>query len=263
MGSATRSALEAARSALAAAKGVDLTTGEHLLAASRTIGTSTQLQSALTDSSASAKEKSALLAALFGSLSPAAVELLTGMAGERWSSSGEFLAGVEEIGIRAIASSASPDSGLEGQLFAFGAAVASNAELELALGSKRGSAEGKRSIVQSLLSGSSSPQAIAIAGHLVQQPRGRRIGELVRAGAGIVADSFGKGIATVTAARSLSDDQRDSIGTMLRERYGRDHTLNQVIDPAVIGGVRVQVGDDVIDGSVAARLAELTLRLAG
>lgn len=263
MGSATRSALEAARSGLAAAKGVDLTAGEQLLAATRTIGTSTQLQSALTDSSATADDKSALLRSLFGSLNPVALELLAHMAAQRWSSAGEFLAGMEEIGIRAVASSTTPDAGLEGELFAFGAAVASNAELELALGSKRGSAESKNSLVQSLLADAASPHAVAIASHLVQQPRGRRIGELVRTGATIVADSFDKGVATVTAARPLSDGQRASIGTMLRERYGRDHTLNQVIDPAVLGGVRVQVGDDVIDGSVAARLAELTLRLAG
>lgn len=263
MGSATRSALEAARSALAATKGVDLTTGEQLLAASRTIGTSTQLQSALTDPSASPEDKGALLSALFGSLSPAALALLTAMAQQRWSTAEEFLAGLEEIGIRAVASSTSADAGLEAELFTFGAAVASDAELELALGSKRGSAEGKRSLVESLLAGSASAQAVAIAGHLVQQPRGRRIGELVRTGAAIVADSFGKGIATVSVARPLSDEQRASVGAMLRERYGRDHTLNQVIDPALVGGVRVQVGDDVIDGSVAARLAELTLRLAG
>lgn len=97
----------------------------------------------------------------------------------------------------------------------------------------------------------------------MQQPRGRRVGELVRTGAAIVADAAGKGVATISVATPLSDAQRVDIEKSLAARYGREHVLNQVIDPALIGGVRVQVGDEVIDGSVAARLTDLKLRLAG
>ncbi len=263
MGSATRSALESARSALAGAQGIDLAAGEQLLLAARTIGSSPQLVSALTDSSATREAKAELIGSIFGELSTSARALLEGMVADRWSSGDDLLAGIEEIGIRAVAASAPAGVSVESELFAFGRAVASDAELELAIGSKRGDAAGKLSLVQGLLGGSASPQTVAIAGHLVQQPRGRRIGALVREGAELVADAAGKGVATVTVARALTDAQREAIAASLQRRYGRAFTINQVVDPAVIGGVRVQVGDEVIDGSVAARLTELKLRLAG
>ncbi|WAB80949.1 F0F1 ATP synthase subunit delta [Microcella daejeonensis] len=262
MGSATRGATESARAALARTSGVDLTTGEQLLGAARTIGSSKQLVSALTDPSATDSAKAGLIGTIFAGLQPAARTLLEGMVASRWSSGDDLLAGIEEVGIRAIAASAPAGSSVEGELFAFGQGVTSDAELELAIGSKRGAPEGKRDLVDALLA-QASPQARSIAGHLVQQPRGRRIGELVRSAATTVADASGKGVATVTVARPLTDEQRSAIAQSIARRYGREHTLNQVIDPAVIGGVRVQVGDEVVDGSIAARLSELKLRLAG
>jgi F-type H+-transporting ATPase subunit delta len=263
MGSATRSALQTARAALAGTAGVDLTTGEQLLLAARTIGSSPQLVSALTDPSAGPTEKASLIGAIFSGVSVTTRSLLEGMVTSTWSSGEELLGGVEEIGIRAIASSAPAGVSVESELFAFGRAVASDPELELAIGSKRGDGDAKRTLVESLLGSEASPQTVAIAAHLVQQPRGRRIGALVRHGAELVADAAGKGVATVTVARPLTDAQRDAITASLARRYGRAFTLNQVVDSAVIGGVRVQVADEVIDGSVFARLTELKLRLAG
>jgi len=262
MGSATRSATEAARAALAATSGVDVTTGEQLLAAARVIGSSKQLVSALTDSSADAAAKGGLIGAIFSTVQPQVRSLLEGMVAGRWSSGDDLLSGIEEVGICAIATSVGSDDSLEGELFVFGQAVSSDAELELAIGSKRAAPKGKLALVQALLS-SASPQARAIVGHLVQQPRGRRIGELVSFAAATVADASGRGVATVTVARPLTAEQRTAIEESVTRRYGRAHTLNQVIDPAIIGGVRVQVGDEVVDGSIAARLTELKLRLAG
>ncbi len=42
-----------------------------------------------------------------------------------------------------------------------------------------------------------------------------------------------------------------------------DGYLGRVVDPAVVGGLRVQIADDVIDASVSSRLADLRQRLAG
>lgn len=263
MGSATRSALESARTALNAAKGIDLVAAEQLLAAARVIGASPQLLSALSNPSANDVGTKALVDTVFSELSAPARELVNTMVASRWSSGNDLLAGIEEIGIRAIAATA-PEAGvIEAELFEFGRAVTSVAELELAIGSKRGAAEAKLSLVTDLLGSRGSAQTRAIAGHLVQQPRGRRIGELVRTAAVITADTAGKGIATVTVASPLSPAQRASVAATIASRYGREHVINQVVDPAIVGGARVQVGDEVTDGSIAARLTELKLQLAG
>ncbi len=261
MGSATRSALEAARTALSGAKNVDHAAGEQLLAAARTIADSPQLLAALMSTSSGEKGTVALVSTVFSSLSPASRSLLEGIATSRWSSSDDLLAGIEEIGIRAIAATAPRDGSLERELFEFGRVATSEPDLELALSSKRGGAEGKRSLVDSLL-GSASAQARAIASHLVQQPRGRRLAALVSQAVSIVADVSGKGVATVSVARPLTSAQRSSVEAAITARYGREHVVNQVVDPALIGGVRIQVGDEVIDGSIAARLADLSLQLA-
>ena len=152
---------------------------------------------------------------------------------------------------------------IEAELFAFETAVRSDADLELALGTKLGSPSEKASLVERLLAGKASAQTVTILAHLVQQPRGRRIGELVRDASRIVADQAGKVVATVITAAPLSESQAAKVARGLGERYGKDVSINHVVDPGVVGGVRVQVGGDVIDGTVATRLADLRLQLAG
>ena len=265
MGSATREALASLRTALAAhADSADLATGESLFDAGRVIGNSSQLLAAIGDASAEEKAKTALVKAVFApTLTPVALELLQSAAAARWSSQQDLLAGIEELALRVTAASAPADVSIDTELFTFGAAVSSDADLELALTSKLTAPAAKVSLVDALLKGKASAQTLVIVRHLVQQPRGRRIGELLGDAAAIVADQADTMIATVISATRLTSTQLDRLAKTLSARYGRNLTINQVIDPSVVGGLKVQIGDDVIDGSVATRLKDLRLQLAG
>lgn len=264
MGSATRGATAAARSALATAgASVDGTVAEELFFAGRTIGSSLQLRTLLGEPAGDVATKRAALEAVLGSrLSATSLGLLQTVVSSRWSSMDDLLGGIEELGLRATAISA-PSADLVGELFAFEATVTSNPELELAIGSKLGQPAAKASLVDSLFSASFSPATLVVIRHLVQQPRGRRIGGLVKDATTTIADESGAVIATVSTAAPLDDAQQRNLQGALTAKYGRNVKLNLLVDPALIGGVRIAIGDDIIDGSVATRIADLRLQLAG
>jgi F-type H+-transporting ATPase subunit delta len=263
VGSATRQALAAAKDALAALGGKDgLVVGEQLFEAARVIGDSAPLRAMFADPAAAAADKKSVVDRIFGGIDAPARGVLSEIVGSRWSTHDDLLAGIEEIAIRAVAASATQAESIESELFTFGTAVSSDAELELAVGSKLGSAASKSTLVTALLGGKASEQTLAIVDHLVQQPRGRRIGELMRTAASIVADQAGLAVATVISASPLSESQLDRLRASLATSYGRQLRINEVIDASIIGGIRVQIGDDVIDGSIATRLNDLRLQLA-
>jgi F-type H+-transporting ATPase subunit delta len=70
-------------------------------------------------------------------------------------------------------------------------------------------------------------------------------------------------LAEVRSSYELGDSERDRLAQALAARYGRDVQLNVIVDPSIIGGLRVVVGDEVIDGTVATRLEDVRRRLAG
>ncbi|GAA2004907.1 F0F1 ATP synthase subunit delta [Microbacterium ulmi] len=262
MGSATTQALEATEAALRAAKGVDLSVARELFAAAQTVGDSSQLSGALADSAAPRTARTAVVAAVFGSFRPVTVALLTTVVEQRWSNADELVTGIEELAVRG-ASIAGGAADVEGELFRFSRTIADNPELELALGSRLGDTAAKGALIETLLKGRASDATTLIVASLVQQPRERRVRQILARAMGIVADQRGRTVASVVSAAPLSAAQLDRLATALSARYGAAVSLNTQVDPTVVGGLRVQIGDDVIDASVATRLHDLRQRLAG
>lgn len=263
MGSATTQALAATTKALDAASGVDLDVAGELFAAARAVGDSSQLSGALADSAAPVEARRNVVAAVFGkAVKPTTASLLTTAVEQRWSSPAELVDGIEELAVRAAAL-AEPTADVEEELFRFSRTVADNPELELALGSRLGDASAKGALVEKLLGGRASRATTLIAASLVQQPRERRVRQLLSRATKLVADQRGRKVATVYAASPLSAAQTERLAGALSARYGTAVSLNTVVDPTVVGGLRVQIADDVIDASVSSRLADLRQRLAG
>jgi F-type H+-transporting ATPase subunit delta len=262
MGSATTQALAASTKALAAASGVTLDTAGEFFSAAALVGESSQLSGALADSTAPAGARAAVVATVFAGASPAVRDVLRVTADQRWSDTSDLVDAIEELAIRAAAI-AEPGTDIEGELFAFSRVVSANPELELALGSRLGDAGSRSALVEKLLGGSASTATTRIVTSLVRQPRGRRIRQLLGRAMDIVSAQRDRLVATVHTASTLSEEQRTRLSDALSRRYDGRVSLNEVIDPTIVGGLRVQIADDVIDGSISARLAELRQKLAG
>jgi F-type H+-transporting ATPase subunit delta len=263
MGSATTQAAAATTAALSAAAGVDLDVARELFAVARAVGDSSQLSGALADSAATSQARGRVVADVFGkAVRPVTAALVTTAVEQRWSSAADLVDGIEELAVRAAAvADASAD--VEAELFSFSRTIADNPELELALGSRLGDASSKAALVESLLKGRASEAATLIAASLIRNPRERRVRQVLARATRMVADQRGRTVATVVSARPLSTAQVERLTAALSKRYGGSVTINTVIDPDVVGGLRVQIADDVIDASVSSRLADLRQRLAG
>lgn len=262
MGSATTQARTAAAAALDAATSVDLDTARELFAAARVADSSAQLSGALADATAPAAARSALVRAVFSQFGAVTLQLIERVVAERWSSASDLVDGIEELAIRAAAI-ADAQADVEGELFGFVRVIARNPELELALGSRQGDDAVKGELVTSLLSSHVSEAGALVASSLVRHPRERRVRQTLERGMRIVAEERGSMVAVVETANALTDEQRTRLRELLGARYGTDVSLNELIEPAVLGGLRVRIGDDVIDASISGRLADLRQRLAG
>ncbi|TQJ32574.1 F0F1 ATP synthase subunit delta [Microbacterium sp. SLBN-146] len=263
MGSATTQALAATTAALGAASGVDLAVARELFAAARAVGDSSQLSGALADSAAAPAARRKVVSDVFSSaFSPATTSLLSTVVDQRWSSASDLVEGIEELAVRAAAT-AEPNADVESELFRFSRMVAANPELELALGSRLGDSAAKGALVEKLLAGRTSDATTLIAASLVQLSRERRVRQVLGRAQQLVADQRGRTVAMVTTAVPLSDAQITRLTAALSQRYGTAVAINTVIDRSVVGGLRVQIADDVIDASVSSRLADLRQRLAG
>ena len=78
--------------------------------------------------------------------------------------------------------------------------------------------------------------------------------EIARAFGRLVDEKYGKAEIDVWVPRELPGDQAQTVARRIGAVLNREVQLNQHVDPALVGGIRIRVGDQLIDGSIAAQL---------
>ena len=241
--------------------------GNELFAVVGLLDTQHGLRRALSDPGKPAAEKAAVAGALLhGKITERAEALVVAAVEGRWAISGDLSDAVEQIAVEAMVLAAEAEQGLdelEDGLFRFGRVVAANPDLRAALADPSLPERGKRELLGTLLDGKVTPVTLALINQMVAHPRGRSLTAALDICSDIAARHRQQLIAVVRSATELSASQRGRLADALARSYGHDVHLDVVIDPSVVGGISVQIGDELIDGTAASRLAAVRRRLAG
>ena len=239
--------------------------GDQLFSVVRLLDAEHGLRRALADTTKPAAEKSAIARQLLhGRVSDATEGLAADAAAARWATSGDFADALEQLAIEAYTLSAQFSGtldDLEDDLFRFARLIAAQTGLRQALVGPT-STDAKTSLLSGLLSAKISGPSLSLVTQVLTHPRGRSPQAVLDLAASIAARRREQLIAVVRVAVELTAAQRQRLLAVLTEAYGQGIHLNLVHDPSVVGGVSVQVGDELIDGTAATRLAEIRRKLA-
>jgi len=242
-------------------------TGEDLFAVTSLLDNSVGLRRALSDPSREGSAKADFVRRTFsGKISPAAVETVASLASSRWTAARDLSDATERLAVSAVVAQAERSGhldALEDELFRFSRTIAGNAGLRDALADRSAPEANRASLVSRLLLDKAVPETVQLARRVAVAPRGVRAERLLEEWVEVVAKRREQLVAHVVTATPLTDAQRDRLAAALSRQYGRAIRINVDVDPDLVGGLRISIGDDVIDGSVSARLDEARRRLAG
>jgi F-type H+-transporting ATPase subunit delta len=252
---------------VATAAGEDaLTIAEQLYSVVDVLDSSGSLRRALTDPARPGHDKAELVESLFGSYDARTVAVLKDFAHARWSDDVDLPASISRAASHAIFAYAQQTGQLETleeELFRVERVLSANRELLTALSNRSATSEQRLAVFNGVFGGKLSPVTMALMTRTVGMPRGHRLLPAIQLHLEATARRRNRIIANVTGAVELTAAQRTRLATILGDAYGREIQINATVDPEVLGGIRVQVGAEVVDGTVLARLDDARRRLVG
>jgi F-type H+-transporting ATPase subunit delta len=197
-----------------------------------------------------------LIDGAFASLSPSARATLGDALDKNWDSSASLLNWVEETSVKAAWQSADSSGSINrclDEVFTFSQMVYHNHELRSALVDRSRSVDQRQALVRSLLAPTMAEPSVDIAVAALGSHYGT-IDDALSAYLTIGAELIGAQIAVVKLAQPLDSKQKKELTAELAKRMGTTIIIQEVVDPSVLGGVRVECGAEVIDSTLTSRL---------
>ncbi|HVX44817.1 MAG TPA: F0F1 ATP synthase subunit delta [Mycobacteriales bacterium] len=225
------------------------------------------LRRTMSDPSAPEQARAGLVdAVLGGQLSAGTVQAMRLIVSQRWSRPADLMEAVETLARRAVLTQAERDGALdeiEDELFRFGRIVTHHTELASLLGDRAAAGSRRRELLDSLLADKVHPTTRQLLDRAVTAPRSTSLDRAIDALCEQAAGRRGRTVAWVRSATVLTPDQERRLASALGRIYRREVAVHTELDPDVVGGLLIQVGDDVIDGTISRQLDEATRGLTG
>ncbi len=241
--------------------------GQELFGVVGVLDQSAALRRAVGAPASDAQTKQGLIERLLtGKVGASVVTLMREIVGRRWSVEDDIPDAVEQLAVEAVfiaADRRDKVDEVEQQLFSFERLVATTPKLRDALANRQRSGADKSRLVTTLLEGKVEPETQTLVTQAAAHPRGGRFDRVLDAYISVAARMRERLVANVTAAMALDAEREQRLARALGSMYGRPVQVNVVVDPSVLGGVRVRIGDEVIDGTIQRRLEEARRAMAG
>lgn len=221
----------------------------------------------LADATGEPEAKKQLLQRLLGGkVAPATLDLLDTAVSSRWSKTGDLVSAIEHVARLSLLAKAERENQADEvaeQLFRFSRIMDAEPRLTTLLSDYSRPAAERVSLVRGVLQRASgaNPTAGALLGQTVELLRGERADEAVHDLAELAIARRGEVVAQVGAAADLSDPQRRRLTEVLTRIYHTPVSLQVTVNPELLGGLSVAVGDEVIDGTLASRLDAAATKL--
>lgn len=197
---------------------------------------------------------------LSGKVGAPTIELVRTAVAQRWSTESNLVDAIEHIARLALLKRAEVSGevdAVEDQLFRFGRVLDAAPKLSALLTDYTTPVDGRIALLDKVIPSSTgvNDTVKALLSQTVGLLRGERADEAVIDLAELAVARRGEVVAHVTAAAPLSDAQNGRLTEVLTRIYGHPVSVQLHVDPNVLGGLSIAVGDEVIDGSISSRLA--------
>ncbi|CAN5455564.1 F0F1 ATP synthase subunit delta [soil metagenome] len=243
------------------------TLSAELSAAASLLAGQPRLRRTLADPSTDGTTRGNLIRSLLtGKVSGPAVELVGSVVELRWSSAWDLTDSLEILGdsaLLAVAEQQGKLDSVEDELFRVERILNGAGELTSALDEQSAPAERRIALLNSVLADKADPITLELLAHAVGSGRKRSIQLAIDDLLEASAQRRDRSVAKVISATELTEEQTSRLSSALTGMYGRPINVRSAVDADIRGGLIVRVGDEVIDGTVATRLAAARTALAG